>query len=324
MLSRRSLLVTPALLAGLAVPRPSAAATYPDHAVRVLNPWPPGGPADIACRPICERLSERLGQPFVMENKAGANGTIATAQAAAAAGDGYTLLYGHVGPTTISPALQKLPYNPAKDFAPVANAVTGAIVLIVRPTLPVHNVPELIAYAKAHPSELSYASVGPGSTTHFAGELLKKGAGIDMLHVPFKGSTPALTELIAGRIDVMFISIGGLQPFVKSGQVRALAVTNKTRAPLMPDLPPMADYIPDFEVNSWYGFLAPAATPRPIVDLLNKEIVAALTDPELAKRLQEVGLEPQPGTPEDFGRRISSDLVYWAKAVATTGIRLED
>jgi tripartite-type tricarboxylate transporter receptor subunit TctC len=324
MLSRRSLLATPALLAGLAVPRRSAAAGYPVRAVRVLNPWPPGGPADIACRPICDKLSERLGQPFVMENKPGANGTIATAQGAAAAPDGYTLLYGHVGPTTISPALQKLPYDPAKDFAPVAEAVTGAIVLIVRPPLPIHSVPDLIAYAKAHSGELNYASDGPGSTTHFAGELLKKGSGIDMVHVPFKGSTPALTELIAGRIDLMFISIGGLLPFIRSGQVRALAVTNKTRASQLPDLPPMADFVPDFEVNSWYGFLAPAPTPKEIVDLLNREIVAIIGSPEIAKRLQESGLDPQPGTPEDFARRIRSDLAYWAKAVADTGIRVED
>jgi tripartite-type tricarboxylate transporter receptor subunit TctC len=324
MLSRRSLLAAPALVAVAAVPRRSVAAGYPARPVRVLNPWPPGGPADIACRPICDKLSERLGQAFVMENKPGANGTIATAQGAAAAPDGYTLLYGHVGPTTISPALQKLPYDPLKDFAPVANAVTGAIVLIVRPTLPVNTVPELVAYARAHPGELNYASVGPGSTTHFAGELMKKGAGIDMVHVPYKGSTPALTELIAGRIDLMFISIGGLLPFVRSGQVRALAVTNKTRASQLPDLPPMAEFVPDFEVNSWYGFLAPAATPKEIVELLNREIVAIISDPEMAKRLEEAGLDPQPGSPEDFARRIKSDLAYWAKAVADTGIKIDD
>ena len=324
MLSRRSFLAGPVLVAGMAAAGRALAAGYPTRVVRVLNPWPPGGPADLACRPICDKLSERLGEPFVMENKPGANGTIATAQGAAAAPDGYTLLYGHVGPTTISPALQKLPYDPLRDFAPVANAVTGAIVLIVRPSLPVNSVPELVAYAKAHAGELNYASVGAGSTTHFAGELLKRGAGIDMVHVPFKGSTPALTELIAGRIDLMFISIGGLLPFIRSGQVRALAVTNKTRASQLPDLPPMADFVPDFEVNSWYGFLAPAATPKDIVELLNREIVAIISEPEMAKRLQEAGLDPQPGTPEDFARRIRGDLVYWAKAVADTGIRIDD
>ncbi len=298
---------------------------YPSRVIKVINPWPPGGPADLVERPMLEKLSERLGQPGIMDNRPGANGTIGAALVAAAPPDGYTLLLAHVGPTVISQTMkQKPPYDSEKDFAPITQAVSGPLVLIMRPDLPIRTVPELIAYAKAHPGKLNYGSVGIGSTSHLAGEILNKAAGIDLLHVPFKGSTPAANEMLAGRIDMMFINIAGGIGFIREGQLRGIAVTTKARSSMLPDLPTMAETVPDFEVNSWYAIMAPAGTPSAIVDLLSRDMHAIYTQGDVAALLRNNGLEPVGSTPAELAQRIHADLAYWRKVVALTGVTGEE
>jgi tripartite-type tricarboxylate transporter receptor subunit TctC len=274
---------------------------------------------------MLEKLSERLGQTAIMENRPGANGTIGAALVAAAPPDGYTLLLAHIGPTVISQAMkQKPPYDSEKDFAPITQAVSGPTVLMVRPALPIHSVAELIDHAKAHPGQLSYGSVGIGSTTHLAGEMLKVAAGIDMLHVPFKGSTPVVTEMLGGRIDLMFINIAGGIGLIRQGQLRGLAVSTTTRSSMLPELPTVADTVPGFELNSWYGFMAPAGTPPEIVDRLSREMHVIFTTTDVATLLRDNGLEPVGSTPAEFAKRIHGDLKYWAEVVQRTGVTGEE
>ncbi|MEJ0070661.1 MAG: tripartite tricarboxylate transporter substrate binding protein [Pseudomonadota bacterium] len=298
---------------------------YPTHLIKVINPWPPGGPGDLLVRPMLEKLSQRLGQTAIMENRPGANGTIGAATVAAAAPDGYTLLLAHVGPTVISQAMKQKPsYDSEKDFAPITQAVSGPLVLVVRPDLPIHSVAELVSYAKAHPGKLSYGSVGIGSTAHLAGEMLKVGTGIDMLHVPFKGSTPALTEMLGGRIDLGFVNIAAGIAMIHDGRLRAVAVTTKTRSSLLPDLPPVSDTVPDFEVNSWYAIMAPAGTPPAVIDLLSREMRAIYTETDVATLLRTNGLEPLGSSPAELAQRIHDDLRYWDKVAKETGVTGEE
>ena len=294
---------------------------YPSHVIKVINPWPPGGPADLVTRPMIEKLGDRLGQTVIMENHPGANGTIGATLVAHAEPDGYTLLLANMGPTILAPQMKPKPqYDSEKDFAPITLAVAAPTVLLVRPDLPIHSVAELIAYAKAHPGQLSYGSVGIGSTTHLGMEMLKLSAGIDILHVPFKGSTPAATEMLGGRIDLMFISIAQGIGFIKQGQLRGLAVSTKIRSSVLPDLPTVAETVPGFELNSWYGFLAPAGTPKEIVDRLSREMADIYTKTDVAQRMREAGLEPVGDTPAAYAKLIHDDLQYWGKVVAQTGL----
>ncbi len=310
-------LVLAAALMGAVAAR---AETWPSRPIKLINPWPPGGPADIVARPIIEQLGVALGQPVVMENKSGANGTIGANVVAKAAPDGYTLLFSHVGPIAISPAMQAdLPYDPLKDLVAITQFVSGPTVLLVRPDLPITSVPSLIDYAKKNPGKLTYGSVGPGSTTHLAGEMLHMMAGIDIVHVPYKGAAPVLTDLLAGQIDLSFINVSGAIPHIQSGKVRALAVTTLKRSSVLPDLPTVAETLPGFEVNSWYGLMAPAGTPQPIVDRLYKEVSAILKMPDIVERLKQGGLDPEGTTPAQHTAHIKDELARWAKVVKATG-----
>ena len=290
--------------------------SYPTKPIRVISPWAPGGPAEGLARVVTTKMSEALGQPIVIEAKPGANGTIGTAFVAKAAPDGYTVLLSHLGPTAISPALQKdLPYDPLKDFEPVTQVISGPTLLVVRNGLPVHNVKELVAYAKANPGKLSYGSVGVASTTHLAGEMLNQLAGINTVHIPYKGSTPILTDIMGGRVDMAFIGISGSIQQAKAGQIRAIAISTAKRSPNFPDIPAVAETVPGFELNSWYGMMVPAGTPRAIVTRLQQEAAAALKKPDVIEWMKQNGLDPVGSSPEEHATHIRSEIAKWAKAV---------
>lgn len=308
------------LLLGLATP--AFAQSYPTKPIKVISPWSPGGPAEALAREVTAKMSAAFGQQIVIESKPGANGEIGTATVAKAAPDGYTILLSHLGPTAISPALKKsLPYDPLKDFAPISQVVSGPTLLCVRNDLPVKSVQELIDYAKANPGKLSYGSVGVGSTTHLAGEMLNGAAGIDTVHVPYKGSTPILVDLMGGRLAFAFIGISGSLAQARAGQIRAIAISTLKRSESAPEIPAVAETLPGFELNSWYGMMAPAGTPRPIIERLNRELVKALHAPDVVEWMKKNGLDPAPTTPEEHAAYIKSEIAKWAKIVKAAGIQ---
>lgn len=308
------------LLLGLATP--AFAQSYPTKPIKVISPWSPGGPAEALAREVTTKMSAAFGQQIVIESKPGANGEIGTATVAKAAPDGYTILLSHLGPTAISPALKKsLPYDPLKDFAPISQVVSGPTLLCVRNDLPVKSVQELIDYAKANPGKLSYGSVGVGSTTHLAGEMLNGAAGIDTVHVPYKGSTPILVDLMGGRLAFAFIGISGSLAQARAGQIRAIAISTLKRSESAPEIPAVAETLPGFELNSWYGMMAPAGTPRPIIERLNRELVKALHAPDVVEWMKKNGLDPAPTTPEEHAAYIKSEIAKWAKIVKAAGIQ---
>jgi len=311
-------------LGGLLAAGATLAAGYPDKPITVINPWTSGGPADTVARPVLQKLSERLGQPIIMENKSGANGVIGCAFVARAAPDGYTLLFSHVGPITISPAVQKdMPYDSVRDFKPITQIVSAPTVLLVRPSLPIHNLKELVDYARANPGKLSYGSVGPGSTTHLAGEILSTMADIKLLHVPYKGAAPVVNDMLGGSIDMSFLNIAGAISYVKSGQLRAIGVTTLKRSPLLPDLPTIAETYPGFEVNSWYGMMAPAKTPDDIVEMLQKQVAEIIRSPDIVELFARNGLTPEGTTPAQYTEQIKTDLARWRNVVQTSGLVIE-
>jgi tripartite-type tricarboxylate transporter receptor subunit TctC len=308
---RFKLLLSMLLLSGSAL-----AQTWPAKPVRVIIPWPPGGPAEALSRAVLTKVTEVVGQPFILEARPGANGEIGTALVAKAAPDGYTILMSHLGPTAISPGLRKdLPYDSLKDFEPITQIISGPTLLVVRSGLAIHSVKELIAYAKANPGKLSYASVGIGSTTHLAGEMLNVAAGIDTLHVPYKGSTPAITDMMGQRVDFAFFGISGSIQQAKAGQIRMLAISTLKRSPFFPDLPAVAETVPGFELNSWYGYMAPAGTPKAIVNRMYQEVAAAVKKPDIVEWMKQNGLDPVASTPEEYGAHIRTELVKYAKAL---------
>ena len=311
-------------LSGLLAAGATLAAGYPDKPITVINPWTSGGPADTVARPVLQKLSERLGQPVIMENKPGANGAIGSAFVARAAPDGYTLLFSHVGPITISPAVQKdMPYDSLRDFKPITQIVSAPTVLLVRPSLPIHNLKELVDYARANPGKLSYGSVGPGSTTHLAGEILSTMADIKLLHVPYKGAAPVVNDMLGGSIDMSFLNIAGAISYIKSGQLRAIGVTTLKRSPLLPDLPAIAETYPGFEVNSWYGLMAPARTPDDIVVMLQKQVAEIIRSPDIVELFARNGLTPEGTTPAQYTGQIKTDLARWRNVVQTSGLVIE-
>lgn len=315
------MLIAAVTLTSVALSGIARADGWPAMPIRLINPWPPGGPADIVARPIMEKLSRALGQPIVVENKAGANGIIGANFVANAAPDGYTLLFSHVGPIAISPAMDsKIPYDPVKDLEPVTQIVSGPTVLVVRPELPITSVPELIDYAKKNAGKLTYGSVGQGSTTHLAGEMLHMMSGIEIVHVPYKGAAPVLTDLLASQIDMAFINVSGALPYIRAGKLRAIAVTTLKRSSVLPDLPTVAETLPGFEVSSWYGLMAPARTPKKIVDRLYQEVAVILKMPDIVDLMRQSGLEPEGTTPEQYAAYIREELVRWAKLVKETGV----
>ena len=311
------------LLAGvvfvsLGLAGPATAQTYPSKSIRVVNPWPPGGPGDTLIRPIMTKLSERLGQPVIIDNRPGASGTMGTVAVARAAPDGYTLLTGNLGPNVLIHAQDAtVPYDSVKDFEPITQLVSSPLILLIRPGLPVENLQDLVTYAKARPGKLTYGNLGPFSSPHLAGEMLLTRAGINLLAVPYKGAAEVVTALISGTIDVAFINIGGAMPFVESGTLRAMAVTTSKRSTVLPNLPTVAEFYPGYEVNSWYGILAPARTPKDIIERLHREFVAVLQLPDIQQLLKTNGLDAEGTTPEQFGTKIKEDLPRWAAIVKT-------
>ena len=304
------------LLSSLLLSSVVLAQAYPNKPIRMVSPWPPGGPAEALGRVITAKMSEVLGQPFVIDSRPGANGTIGTGFVAKAPPDGYTLLLANLGPTAIAPALSKDPlYDTLKDFEPITQVIAGPTLLLVRNGLPVHSVKELIAYAKANPGKLSYGSVGIASTTHLAAENLNIMAGINTVHIPYKGSTPVLVDMMGERVDFAFIGISGSIQQARQGQMRAIAISTLKRSPNFPDIAAVAETVPGFELNSWYGLLAPKGTPRPIIQRLYEETVAALKKPDVIEWMKQNGLEPIGSTPEEYGAYIRSELTKWNKAV---------
>jgi len=314
----RRTLVAAALAAAVAIALPVHAQTppYPSKIVKIVVPTSPGGGNDAMARIVAAKLQERWKQAVIVENKAGANGAIASEYVARAAPDGYTILFGYIATHGINPGLSKVPYDPVKDFAPIAEIAEAQGVLVVNPNVPAKNVKELIALAKAKPGTMSYASAGNGTAPHIAGELFKQQAGVDILHVPYKGSGPAVTDTLAGTTQIMFPSLVAATPQIKSGKLRALAVTGSKRSALFPSLPTVAESgVAGFEITQWYGFFAPAKTPRDIVDKLNKEIVAVMKEPDVAKKFADQGADIVTGSSEDFGKLVQSELAKWSKFI---------
>ncbi len=298
---------------------------YPTRAIRMVVPFPPGGTTDILARVAGQKITEATGQQVIVDNRPGAGGNIGTEIVAKAPPDGYTLLAAPGSTLTIHPSLySKLPFDTLKDFAPITIIAAVPNLLVAHPSLPVKNVKELIALAKARSGQLNYASTGAGQSTHLSMELFKITAGIDMTHIPYKGSSPALTDLLAGQVPVMFDNMPSCLPHVKANKLRALGLSTLKRSPALPALPTIAESgLPGFEVSVWFGILAPAGTPRDIVSHLNAIIVKALASPDMRERLAGQGAEPIGNTPEEFTAQMRRDLVKWAKVVKDAAIKLD-
>jgi tripartite-type tricarboxylate transporter receptor subunit TctC len=318
------------LLAGgaaLALARVAAAQpAYPAKPIRLVVPFTPGGTSDILARSIGQELTKAWGQPVVIENVPGAGGSIGSDRVAKAQADGYTLLMGHIGTLAVTPSIYPhLPYDPVKSFAPVAWVARVPNVLAVHPSLPVKNVAELVAYARANPGRINYASGGNGSAAHLAMEYLKLRTHTFMVHVPYRGTSPAMTDLLAGQVQAIFTGAPAVMPFVKSGRVRALAVSSPRRMPSLPELPTVAESglkeLAGFEADQWYGIVAPAGTPPAIVGKLNARINASLEAPKLKEHLQAEGAEATPATPQAFGDLIARELERWRPVVKAANVR---
>ncbi len=299
------------------------AEAYPSHPVRLIVGFPPGGPTDIYARLMGEWLASRLGQPFVVENRPGAGSTIGIEAVASAPPDGYTLLLISSSAPISASYYKKLNFDLIRDIAAVGGIAFVPMVMVVHPSVPAKTIPELIAYAKANPGTINMASVGNGTTPQMAGELFKLMAGVDLLHVPYRGAAPALTDLLGGRAQVMFESVTTLVSYIQAGKLRALAVTTPKRSPLLPDVPAIAEFVPGYDANTWFGIAAPKQTPADIVDLLNKQINAGLTDPTISKRLAALGTTPLIGSPADFEKIFVSDTAKWAKVIKAASIKQE-
>jgi tripartite-type tricarboxylate transporter receptor subunit TctC len=323
LLRREFLKLAAGIAAAPAFAQLAAADDYPTRPVRIIAGFTAGGGVDITARLIGQWLADRLGQSFVVENRAGAGGNIGTEAVVNAAPDGYTLLLATV-PNAVNASLyDKLNFNFIRDIAPVAGIIRVPMVILLHPSVPAKTVPELIGYAKANPGKVNMASAGNGSAPHMAGELFKMMAGVDMVHVPYRGQGPALSDLLGGQVQVLFATAPGTTDYISTGKLHALAVTSAWRAELLPELPPVGDFVPGYETTQWYGMAAPAKTPAEIVGKLNREINAALADPGMKARLAAIGGEPLPGSAGEFGKLISEDTDKWAKVVRAAGIKAE-
>ena len=298
------------------------AESYPTRPVRLIVFFPPGGVGDMLGRLMAQSLSERLGQAFVVENRAGASGTVGTGVVVRAAPDGYTLLWA-TSPNTINGTLlPKLNYNFIRDIEPVAATFRVPNVMVVTPSLPVKTVPEFIAFAKANPGKINMASGGIGAPSHLAGELFSMMAGIKMVHVPYRGSAPAMTDLLAGRMQVMFDAMPSSIGHIRAGKIRPLAVTTATRSNVLPDVPTVSEFQPGFEASTWFGVGAPRKTPSDIVDRLNKEINAGLADDKIKARIAELGGITLPGSRDDFKHLVAEETEKWAKVIKFAGVKV--
>ena len=299
------------------------AQTYPSHSVRLIVPFPPGGPNDVFARLIGQWLYERLGQPVIIDNRPGAGGNIGTEAVVKAAPDGYTLLLINSNHTVNATLYDKLNYNFIRDIVPVAAIIRLPLVLVLNPLLPATTLLQFTAHAKANPGKLNYASVGNGSTPHVAGELFKMMTGIDIVHVPYRGAVQALTDLLSGQVQAMFIVPGVVTEHIKAGKLRAVAVTTATRSDVLPDLPTVNSVVTGYEATTWFGIGAPKHVPSEIVDKLNKEINAGLADPKMKARFADLGSTELPGSPADFGRLIAEETEKLGKVVKFCGAKVE-
>jgi tripartite-type tricarboxylate transporter receptor subunit TctC len=319
---RRRTFAAAALLAVAALP--VHAQGWPAKPVRVVVPFAAGGPADALARLLGNKMSAELGQQLLIDNKGGAGGTMGAAEVARAPADGYTLLFSSTGALVIFPQLSKVTYNPDKDLVPVAHAVTTPMAVVVSAKSPHKSLTELVAYAKAHPNTLNFASAGPATTTQLGAELLKREAGITMTHVPYKGASPALTDVIAGTADLMVADLPAVISFIKGGQLRALAVTWTTRSSALPEVPTTAELgLKGVVASTWYGVMAPANTPTDVVSRLNAAVNKALANPEVAATLKTQGVEPAGGAPGDFGKLVKADATKWGTLAKAVGVRLD-
>ncbi|MBV0882209.1 tripartite tricarboxylate transporter substrate binding protein [Noviherbaspirillum sp. L7-7A] len=312
-----------AVLALACAPAVALAQAYPTKPVRLVVPYSPGGGADNAARILATRLATTLGQTVVIDNRPGGSGMIGAQAVAQAEPDGYTVLY-DASAFAVNPALRKMAFDPAKDLVPVSLAVTVPNIFVVPPNAPYSTVQEFVDYARKHPGKLTYASYGAGSAAHLIGELLKARAGIDLLHVPYKGGAPALTDLMGGQVDSYFANAASGMSYVKSGKLRALAVTSAKRMAAMPEVPTLAESgFKDFEVLEWNGFFVPKGTPNEVVARLAKEVQAAVKDPATRQKLQGLGLDPVGSTPEEFGRFVQAEMTRWAGLVKSNRITVD-
>ena len=302
----------------------SWAQTFPNKPITIIVPQAPGGANDVIARAIANKLGNRMGQVFVVENRAGAGGNVGTSFVARAPADGYTLLLTAQSAQTINPALyRKIPFDPVKDFAPIMTVATAPYLLAVNPNVPANNLRELIALAKTNPGKLNIASAGNGTLNHLLAEMLKSAEGLQITHVPYKGAAAAATDLVGGQVQMTFGSFPGLMPFVRSGQLRALGVATAQRTPLAPELPTLAETVPSLEVNSWYGLFAPAGTPKVVITRLQTEFAQVLQTPEMKDFLMSQGAVAAPSTPDELAKLLGDDLVRWAKIVKDANAQID-
>ncbi|OHE23010.1 MAG: hypothetical protein A2X92_09760 [Syntrophus sp. GWC2_56_31] len=324
MLASSLILTVITLLHGLYV-QPARAAEYPTRPIRMIVPFPPGGGNDILARAVGQRLSPVIGQQIIIDNRGGAGGQLGADLAAKAEPDGYTIFLGSIGNLTFLPVLKsRLPYDPVRDFSPVILLATSPFILVVNPAVPAKSVKELIALAKAKPGQLNYGSAGSGSSLHMTAELFKLEAGLDITHVPYKGTSPALIDLLANQVQMIFSTMPSMVPHVKTGKLRALGVSSMTRAKAVPDVPTVAEAgVPGFEVLNWQGIVVPKKTPDAIVQKLNSALLTTLKSPEMISSLATQGLDAAGGTPEQFGALIKSEIDKYGKVAKQAKLRIE-
>jgi tripartite-type tricarboxylate transporter receptor subunit TctC len=321
--SRRQVLQWTAATALSAFPGTTYAQSYPNRPVRWIVPSAAGGPLDIVVRLLSQRLSERLGQTFIVENRTGAGGMVGAEAAAKAAADGYTILQIGTNFAINASLYPKSEFNVVRDIVPVAHVMSAPLVMVVNPSFPAKTVPEFIAYAKAHPSAISFASAGNGTPQHVSGELFKMMTGVTMVHVPYRGAPAALTDLISGQVQLIFETMPPSLEHIRSGRLRVLAVTSKTRSQVLPDIPSLSDFVPGFESGAWQGTGVARGTPAEIVRKLNTEINTVLADPDMRRRLADLGGTVSPLTPAEFARLVTDETEKWTKVVAFAGIKPE-
>jgi len=308
----------------LIVALPVLAQSYPSKPIRLVLPYPPGGGTDVIARPLAQKLTEQLGQQVIVDNRGGAGGNIGMEFVAKSPADGYTLLFALTAQYAVNLSLYpKLPYDPVRDYAPISLLANAPYLLVVHPALPAKSVAELVALVKARPGQLSYSSSGNGSGAHLAGEMLRSLARVEIVHVPYKGAGPAMPDLIAGQVQLSFITYTAAGPHIKTGRLRALGVTTAKRSPTLPDLPAIGETVAGYDSAVWYGFAAPAGTPLEIVSKLNAEVLRVLAAPDFRSRITLEAVSPIGSTPEEFGSFMKSEIVRWAKVVKDSGAKVD-